>query len=912
MADEVVAWLSIQVAGVEAFDTHGGYIEVCGNEQFYLGRDPELCRYSWSDDLTISRKHLRIHCILYEQDPVAQIAPLVYATDLSANGTYLKKRNTACVGSQGREILMGNSNCFLLEHGDELRISDTVTLVYTSKTHGKEAVLSPVQQREKQSFASRYLVTGRMLGEGGYGRVLVGINQDTQRQLACKVVRIDHLHDALVTSNLEFATGERGEHKLVTKQRWPTKVANCFREFDILKDLSHPNVVALEKVFWSPNTIYLFQELVTGGDLFSFLEFKGGRLSSIHSAVIIRQVLKGVEYLHNHDIVHRDLKPDNILMTSLDDGARVVITDFGNARLLPNAEPTSHIANNQKQRMFSYVGTLEFAAPEIHKANKTIPTDKGYSKSVDMWSIGSVTATVLTGDVIFTDRTHPKYEKDPRSVIMTLAGKCDLCVLDDKHHPVWATIGNRPKDFIRRLLVLDEEARMTATEALYHPWFSAYAEEFQKLYTRSIKEWKPRERNLKLVERISTFVPGPVKCAFFKQGPGEGSISPFSQSIPQGVTQATQESLAQDTSSTNIWRTDTPLPSIWQDHKTGQFASRGQSQLRDVDDFLRESLDRHIAVSGSNQHSAGDNHSEQSSESLKNVHKSFFQQIAGKKLPQTRSYGETHESVLVAEEVTPLAEQSQLVVSDCDGRKDEEWYQQMQCPVESRRQDSSGVDQQSSVLVYETPPEVGRKHQRSIYSTYSQDLQQHSSYEQQKRRRRSRPYEKIHKSRQNPVQRGSYRVTPFEHVAIGRFFFITANFKFAPSSLAFYDQERIIDFIGRMILVGQATKFAPYHRRTREDPTPTLRELKSTEVVYAQVFRDPHVSFDIGASISLLSFRQAILHVFKQPSHKPACESGLDGMMQGQSMENIKTLNNKDSSEFLVLREAMYCARQSL
>ncbi|KAH9872592.1 hypothetical protein J1614_004985 [Plenodomus biglobosus] len=761
MADEVVAWLTIRIAGVNAFDTQGGYIEVCGNEQFYLGRDTELCRYSWSDDLTISRKHLRIHCILYEQDPVAQIAPFVYATDLSANGTYLKKSNSACVGSQDQGILMGHNNCFLLEHGDELCLSDSVTLIYAPKARGKEAILSPIQQQEKCSFASRYSVTGRMLGEGGYGRVLVGINQETQGQLACKIVPIGHLHDTLVAPNVAPSPAGPEEHTTGTRQQWPTKVSRCFREFDILKDLSHPNVVTLEKVFWSPNTIYIFQELVTGGDLFSFLEFKGGRLSSIHSAVIMRQVLKGIEYLHDQDIVHRDLKPDNILMTSLDDGARVVITDFGNARFLPNGKPASHNAINKNLRMFSYVGTLEFAAPEIHKANKTIPIDGGYSKSVDMWSIGSVTATLLTGDVIFTDRAHPKYEKDPRAVIMTLAGKCDLSVLDDQHHPVWGTIGDRPKDFIKRLLVLEEEGRMAADEALEHPWFAAYAEDFERLYARSIKNWKPRERNLHLVERISTFLPGPIKGRGFEQNSGEASASHFFESTHDSATHAYQD-MAQDFSNAHVWRTNTPLPPIWEDYEIGQFASQVEPLSCSVDDTAHEERDFHEPLSGSHQYfssskgitmgdglgrhiygasltrtsqhsidkavvgnkhdedAKGDDDDPQSSESLNNIQNIYSQRNNGKGSLPTLDPSDTHESVLVGE--TPLSEQPQLVASD-DDDQDDESYQQTQFPVECRRQWRSVAEQQSSILVYETPPQVSSVHQHSLHSTYSQRFQ---------------------------------------------------------------------------------------------------------------------------------------------------------------------------------------------
>jgi serine/threonine protein kinase len=92
------------------------------------------------------------------------------------------------------------------------------------------------------------------------------------------------------------------------------------------------------------------------------LEYKGGHLQDVEAAVIIRQVLKGTKYLHDQSIVHRDLKPDNIMMTSLDDGARVIITDFGNARYLPDERSTAE-ESSRMQRMFSYVGTLEYSAP---------------------------------------------------------------------------------------------------------------------------------------------------------------------------------------------------------------------------------------------------------------------------------------------------------------------------------------------------------------------------------------------------------------------------------------------------------------------------------------------------------------------------------------------------------------------
>lgn len=461
-------------------------------------------RYSWHDDFTISREHLRIHCILYEQNPVADIAPFVYATDLSANGTYLKKGNAECTGSQGRGILMGKNVTFLLDDGDELQLSETVTLIYRSLGEVKQTVLTSTQEREKASLASRYLITGRLLGEGGYGKVLIGVDQKTQRQLACKIVNLAKLYDRRADLRAPTRDGQWSSSQSISQL--PARVQSCFREFDILKDLSHPNIVHIQKVFWSRSTIYMFQELVTGGDLFSYIEYKDGKIPSIEAAVIVRQILKGVQYLHDQDIVHRDLKPDNVLMTSLDSGARVVITDFGNARFLPNAKTQSGYTSNKLRRMFTTVGTLEYAAPEIHQANYEVPKTSGYSIGVDMWAIGSITAVVLTGEQLFACRRHDPDDDEARYVVIKLAAECDLSVLDDEYHPRWGAIDNRPKDFIKSLLVLNEEDRMSAAEALNHIWFThpMMAAEFKAEYERAIRDWLPRRKTDQLIEQVPT------------------------------------------------------------------------------------------------------------------------------------------------------------------------------------------------------------------------------------------------------------------------------------------------------------------------------------------------------------------------------------------------------------------------
>ena len=96
---------------------------------------------------------------------------------------------------------------------------------------------------------------------------------------------------------------------------------------------------------------------MTGGDLYSYIEHKGGSLHETEAAVVIRQLLEALKYIHGKDIVHRDVKPDNILIASLRETAKVVLTDFGSARRITPTGQTSF------RRMSTKVGTIDYCAP---------------------------------------------------------------------------------------------------------------------------------------------------------------------------------------------------------------------------------------------------------------------------------------------------------------------------------------------------------------------------------------------------------------------------------------------------------------------------------------------------------------------------------------------------------------------
>lgn len=128
----------------------------------------------------------------------------------------------------------------------------------------------------------------------------------------------------------------------------------------VVKLIMQPNIIQIHQIYYSSETIYIFQELLTAGDLFSYFTRNHCYLPDTEISVIIRQVLLGVEYLHARKIVHRDVKLENILMASLTPGARVVIADFGSATTLKRMQ-----SNGEPRRMTSFAGTHNYAAPSV-------------------------------------------------------------------------------------------------------------------------------------------------------------------------------------------------------------------------------------------------------------------------------------------------------------------------------------------------------------------------------------------------------------------------------------------------------------------------------------------------------------------------------------------------------------------
>jgi len=188
--------------------------------------------------------------------------------------------------------------------------------------------------------------------------------------------------------------------------------------------------------------IYLVLEYAEGGELFHKISRTG--VSESEARTLFSQLLKAVNYLHQQSIVHRDLKPENIL---LDGQGNIKISDFGLARF-------------DATHMQSLCGTPHYVAPEVIRlglGNSSV----GYGKEVDMWSLGVSLYHMLTGHLPF-----------PESDRMALFNKIERGLYDFPFH-LWGGITEEAKDLVKKLLDIDPKTRLTAEQALKHPWIES-------------------------------------------------------------------------------------------------------------------------------------------------------------------------------------------------------------------------------------------------------------------------------------------------------------------------------------------------------------------------------------------------------------------------------------------------------
>uniref|UniRef100_A0A8D3DSK8 mitogen-activated protein kinase n=1 Tax=Scophthalmus maximus TaxID=52904 RepID=A0A8D3DSK8_SCOMX len=270
-----------------------------------------------------------------------------------------------------------------------------------------------------------------------------------------------------------------------------------YRELRLLKHMKHENVIGLLDVFTPATSLEEFSDvyLVThlmGADLNNIVKCQ--KLTDDHVQFLIYQILRGLKYIHSADIIHRDLKPSNL---AVNEDCELKILDFG-------------LARHTDDEMTGYVATRWYRAPEI------MLNWMHYNMTVDIWSVGCIMAELLTGRTLFPGTDHI----DQLKLIMMLVGtpgpELLMKISSESARNYINSLPQMPKrnfadvfiganplavDLLEKMLVLDTDKRITASEALAHPYFSQYhdpddepeAEPYDQSFESrdlEIEEWK--------------------------------------------------------------------------------------------------------------------------------------------------------------------------------------------------------------------------------------------------------------------------------------------------------------------------------------------------------------------------------------------------------------------------------------
>ncbi|XP_034464518.1 calcium/calmodulin-dependent protein kinase type II delta chain isoform X18 [Hippoglossus hippoglossus] len=246
---------------------------------------------------------------------------------------------------------------------------------------------------------------------------------------------------SIVRRCIKKSTGQEYAAKIInTKKLSARDHQKLDREARICRLLKHPNIVRLHDSISEEGFHYLVFDLVTGGELFEDIVARE-YYSEADASHCINQILESVSHIHQHDIVHRDLKPENLLLASKMKGAAVKLADFGLA-IEVQAE---------QQAWFGFAGTPGYLSPEVLRKDP-------YGKPVDIWACGVILYILLVGYPPFWDEDQHKLYQQIK------AGAYDF------PSPEWDTVTPEAKNLINQMLTINPAKRITADQAIKHPW----------------------------------------------------------------------------------------------------------------------------------------------------------------------------------------------------------------------------------------------------------------------------------------------------------------------------------------------------------------------------------------------------------------------------------------------------------
>ena len=256
----------------------------------------------------------------------------------------------------------------------------------------------------------------QFLGEGSFASVYLVENRITESIRAMKII------------NKSAKTSEEDEKEIIN-------------EINILKMMDHPNILKIFEFYSSKESYSIITEFCSGGELFKEIT-ENGPFNEKYSAYVMYQIFSAINYCHNMNIIHRDLKPENILIVERNkyNYPRIKICDFGTSKI---------VEKGAVQRKL--VGSSYYIAPEVIK--------KKYNEKCDLWSCGVILYILLSGRPPFGGNDDHEIMENVKT------GKYDL------QSSPFDKASKNVLDLIKKLLVMDVNKRISAQEALQHPWF---------------------------------------------------------------------------------------------------------------------------------------------------------------------------------------------------------------------------------------------------------------------------------------------------------------------------------------------------------------------------------------------------------------------------------------------------------
>ncbi|XP_042471039.1 mitogen-activated protein kinase 2-like [Zingiber officinale] len=292
---------------------------------------------------------------------------------------------------------------------------------------------------------AKYVPPIRPIGRGANGIVCAAVNSQTHEEVAIKKI------------------GNAFDNSIDAKR--------TLREIKLLQHLNHDNVIAIKDIIRPPNRenfndVYIVYELMDT-DLHQIIH-SNQALTDDHCQFFLHQLLRGLKYVHSANVLHRDLKPSNLLLNARCD---LKIGDFGLAR-----------TTSETDFMTEYVVTRWYRAPEL------LLNCSEYTAAIDIWSVGCILGEIVTREPLFPGKDYVHQLK----LITELIGSPDDSSLGflrgdnarryvrqfpqypkQDFHSRFPTMSSGAIDLLEKMLVFDPSKRITADEALCHPYLAS-------------------------------------------------------------------------------------------------------------------------------------------------------------------------------------------------------------------------------------------------------------------------------------------------------------------------------------------------------------------------------------------------------------------------------------------------------